>query len=139
MDIDVENLESCLKKKYSFKYKPEFSESFKTTIKDSQIIPLSAEVFKKLEWPIVFISSKTVEAKRQGDWKQLTEKITITKKSSGRIQVHSKSLKKIIFYYRINSKRTGLFISLFEKLKMEYEISEKLTALETEYEKRISM
>lgn len=138
MNIELEKLESTIKKKYSFKYKPEFSESFKTEIKESQIIPLTIEVFEKLEWPIVFTDKNSVEAKRKGDWNKLTEKITITKKASGRIEVHSKTIEGNFVDFGKNSKRTGLFIALFQKLATEYKESEKLSELETEFEKQNS-
>ncbi|WP_430413188.1 hypothetical protein [Kordia sp.] len=138
MNIELENLQSTIKRKYSFKYKPEFSESFKTDIKDNQIIPLTIEVFEKLEWPIVFRDNKSVEAKRKGDWNKLTEKITITKKASGRIEVHSKTIEGNFIDFGKNSKRTGLFIILFQKLAKEYQESGKLSELETEFEKENS-
>lgn len=138
MNIELENLQSTIKRKYSFKYKPEFSESFKTDIKESQIIPLTIEVFEKLEWPIVFTDKKSVEAKRKGDWNKLTEKITITKKPSGRIEVHSKTIEGNFIDFGKNSKRTGLFIALFQKLATEYKESGKLSELETEFEKENS-
>ncbi len=138
MNLELENLQSTVKTKYSFKYKPEFSESFKTDLKDNQIIPLIIEVFEKLEWSIVFNDKKSVEAKRKNDWNKLTEKITITKKSSGRIEVHSKTIEGNFVDFGKNSKRTGLFIALFQKLATEYQESGKLTELETEYEKQNS-
>ena len=138
MNIELENLQSTIKRKYSFKYKPEFSESFKTDIKESQIIPLAIEVFEKLEWPIVFTDKKSVEAKRKGDWNKLTEKVTITKKASGRIEVHSKTIEGNFIDFGKNSKRTGLFIALFQKLAIEYKESGKLVELETELEKQNS-
>jgi hypothetical protein len=138
MNLELENLQSTVKTKYSFKYKPEFSESFKTDLKDNQIIPLIIEVFEKLEWSIVFTDKKSVEAKRKNDWNKLTEKITITKKSSGRIEAHSKTIEGNFVDFGKNSKRTGLFIALFQKLATEYQESGKLTELETEYEKQNS-
>jgi hypothetical protein len=138
MNIELENLQSTIKRKYSFKYKPEFSESFKTDIKESQIIPLTIEVFEKLEWPIVFTDKNSVEAKRKGDWNKLTEKITITKKASGRIEVHSKTIEGNFIDFGKNSKRTGLFIALFQKLATEHKESGKLVELETEFEKQNS-
>jgi len=138
MDIELENLQSTIKRKYSFKYKPEFSESFKTDIKDSQIIPLIIEVFEKLDWPIVFSDKNSIEAKRKGDWNKLTEKITITKKASGRIEVHSKTIEGNFIDFGKNSKRTGLFIALFQKLESEYKVNGKLAELETEFEKQNS-
>ncbi|NAS32258.1 hypothetical protein GTQ40_14835 [Flavobacteriaceae bacterium R38] len=136
MNIEYENLQSTIKRKYSFKYKPEFSESFKTDIKDSQIIPLTIEVFEKLEWPIVFTDENSVEAKRKGDWNKLTEKITITRKASSRIEVHSKTIEGNFIDFGKNSLRTGLFIALFQKLAIEYKETGKLAELETEYEKQ---
>mgnify|MGYP005996591903 CR=1 FL=1 len=138
MNIELENLQSTIKTKYSFKYKPEFSESFKTDLKDNQIIPLIIEVFEKLEWSIVFTDKKSVEAKRKNDWNKLTEKITITKKASGRVEVHSKTIEGNFVDFGKNSKRTGLFIALFQKLATEYQESGKLTELETEFEKQNS-
>ncbi len=138
MNLELENLQSTIKRKYSFKYKPEFSESFKTDIEDNQIIPLTIEVFEKLEWLIVFRDNKSVEAKRKGDWNKLTEKITITKKASGRIEVHSKTIEGNFIDFGKNSKRTGLFIVLFQKLASEYQESGKLAELETEFEKENS-
>ena len=138
MKIEYENLRNAVKRKYSFKYKPEFSEIFKTEINDSQIIPLIIEVFEKLEWPIVFQNKKSVEAKCQGDFSKLVGKLTITKNNSGRIEVNSKSLEGNFFDFGKNSKRTGLFIALFQKLATEYQESGKLTELETEFEKQNS-
>ncbi|WP_430968301.1 hypothetical protein [Spongiimicrobium sp. 2-473A-2-J] len=138
MHIKYESLQTKIKRKHSFKYKPEFSESFKTDIPDGQIIPLAIEVFKKLEWPVVFINKKSVEAKRQGDYHKLTEKVTITKGSAGRIEVHSKSLESNFWDVGKNSKRTGLFIVLFQKLALTYKESGKLAELETEFEKQYS-
>ena len=138
MNIELENLQSTVKTKYSFKYKPEFSESFKTDLKDNQIIPLIIEVFEKLEWIVVFTDKKTVEAKRKNDWNKLTEKITITKKASGRIEVNSKTIEGNFIDFGKNSKRTGLFIALFKKLATEYKESGKLTKLESEFEKQNS-
>ena len=136
MNIEYENLQSTIKRKYSFKYKPEFSESFKTDIEDCQIIPLIIEVFEKLEWPIVYRDKKSVEAKRKGNWNKLTEKLTVTKKASGRIEVHSKTLEGNFIDFGKNSKRTGLFIALFQKLANEYKENGKLVELETELEKQ---
>ncbi|GAB5399224.1 MAG: hypothetical protein Aureis2KO_08090 [Aureisphaera sp.] len=138
MNIEYENLQSTIKRKYSLKYKPEFSESFKTDIEEGQMIPLIIEVFQKLEWPIVYRDKKSVEAKRIGDWNKFTEKITVTKKASGRIEVQSKTLEGNFFDFGKNSKRTGLFIALFQKLATEYKENGKLVALETELEKQDS-
>ena len=138
MSIQYENLQSTIKRKYSFKYKPEFSESFKTEIKDSQIIPLTIEVFEKLDWIIVYRDEKSVEAKRKGNWNKLTEKITVTKKTSGRIDVHSKTIEGNFIDFGKNSMRTGLFIALFKQLASEYQHSGKLNELETELEKENS-
>ncbi|WP_130286029.1 hypothetical protein [Aquimarina brevivitae] len=136
MNLELENLQSTIKRKYSFKYKPEFSESFKTDSKESQIIPLTIEVFEKLEWPIVYRDTNSVEAKRKGDWNKLTEKITVTKKAAGRIEVHSKSIEGNFIDFGKNSLRTGLFIALFKKLETEYKENGKLEVLETEFEKQ---
>lgn len=135
MKIEYENLQATVKRKYSFKYKPEFSESFKTEIKDSQIIPLTIEVFEKLEWPIVYRDKESVEAKRQGDWNKPTEKITVTKMANGRIEVHSKTIEGNFVDFGKNSKRTGLFVALFKSLASEYAPSGKLEELETQFEK----
>ena len=138
MEIEYENLRNKIERKHSFKYKPEFSESFKTEINENQIIPLIMEVFEKLEWPIVFQNKKSVEAKCQGDFSKLVGKLTITKSNSGRIEVNSKSLEGNFFDFGKNSKRTGLFIALFKKLVIEYKESGKLVELATEFEKQNS-
>jgi hypothetical protein len=138
MNIEYENLQSTIKRKYSFKYKPEFSESFTTEITDNQIIPLTIAVFEQLEWPIVFTNKYSVEAKRKNGWNKLTEKITIQKKASGRIEVHSKTIEGNFIDFGKNSKRTGLFIALFQKLAAEYGENGKLIALATAYEKQNS-
>ena len=138
MNIEYENLRNTIKRKHSFKYKPEFSESFKTEINENQIIPLTIEVFEKLEWPIVFHNKNSVEAKCQGDFSKLVGKLTITKNSSGRVEVNSKSLEGNFFDFGKNSKRTGLFIALFKKLATEYKESGKLVELESEFEKQNS-
>jgi hypothetical protein len=136
MNIEYENLRNTIKRKHSFKYKPDFTESFKTDIGDNQIIPLIIEVFEKLEWPIVFRDKKSVEAKCQGDFSKLVGKLTIKKINSNRIEVNSKSLEGNFFDFGKNSKRTGLFIVLFQKLATEYKENGKLAELETEFEKQ---
>ncbi len=138
MNIEYENLRNTVKRKHSFKYKPDFTESFKTDLKDNQIIPLIIEVFEKLEWPIVFRDNKSVEAKCQGDFSKLAGKLTVKKINSNRIDVNSKSLEGNFFDFGKNSKRTGLFIALFKKLATEYKESGKLTELESEFEKQNS-
>ena len=134
MNKELEDLQITLKSTYSYKYKPEYSESFKTEIKDNQIIPLIIEVCEKLEWIIVFSDKNSVEAKRQNNWNKLTEKITITKKASGRVEVHSKTIEGNFIDFGKNSLRTGLFIALFQKLESEYEANGKLVELGTKYE-----
>jgi hypothetical protein len=136
MNIEYENLRNTIKRKHSFKYRPEFSESFKTEINEKQIIPLIIEVFDKLEWPIVYQNEKSVEAKCQGNFSKLVGKLTIKKNNSGRIEVNSKSLEGVFFDFGKNSKRTGLFIALFKKLASEYKVNGKLVELETEYRKK---
>ncbi|WP_459212128.1 hypothetical protein [Aquimarina rhabdastrellae] len=138
MHIKYENLQSTIKRQYSFKYKPEFSESFKIEIAASQVIPLAKKVFEELEWPIVFISKNSIEAKRKGDVNKLTEKITVRQKASGRIEVHSKTLEGNFFDFGKNSLRTGLFITLFKKLAEEYKESDELGKLAEELEKNRS-
>lgn len=133
MDLELDNLQAKIKRKYSFKYKPEFTESFQTEIKENQIIPLTIEVFDKLDWPIVYTDINSVEAKRKGDWNKLTEKITITKKASGRIEVHSKTIEGNFIDFGKNSLRTGLFIAVFQKLATEYNANGKLVEIETEF------
>jgi hypothetical protein len=135
MKIEFENLQRSIKRKYSFKYRPEFSESFKTEIKDSQIIPLILEVFEQLEWPVVYRDDQSVEAKRRSDWNKLTEKVTVTKNAFGKIEVHSKSIEGNFIDFGKNSRRTGLFIAVFKKLAKEYDASGQLTELETEFHK----
>ncbi|AGC75373.1 hypothetical protein LX97_00074 [Nonlabens dokdonensis] len=135
MKIEFENLQRNIKRKYSFKFRPEFSESFKTEIKDSEIIPLILEVFEQLEWPVVYRDDQSVEAKRKGDWNKLTEKITVTKNAFGKIEVYSKSIEGNFIDFGKNSKRTGLFIAVFKKLAIEYQSSGQLTELQTEFEK----
>ncbi|MFD2824454.1 hypothetical protein ACFS5M_12300 [Lacinutrix iliipiscaria] len=135
MKIEYENLRNTIKRKHSFKYKPEFTESFKIDIEDNQVIPLIIEVFEKLEWPIVYRDKKSVEAKCQGDFSKLVGKLTIKQINSNRIEVNSKSLEGNFFDFGKNSRRTGLFIALFQKLATEYKISGKLSELVTEYEK----
>ena len=136
MKIELENLQSEIKRKHVFKYKPEFSESFITDITDKQIIPLTLEVFEQLEWPVVYSDKVCVEAKRKGSYNKLTEKITVKKISANRIEVHSKTIEGHFWDTGKNSKRTGLFIALFNKLALEYKENGKLVNLETEYEKQ---
>lgn len=135
MNKELEDLQYLVKRRFSFGINPQFSENFKTNIKDTQIIPLIQEVFKILDWPIVYTDNKSVEAKRKNQWNKLTAKITVTKKSSGRIEVHSKSLEGHLTDFGKNSKRTGLFIALFKKLEKEYSANGKLNELEEEFNK----
>lgn len=135
MSLPIENLSSAVRKKYIFKYKPEFSESFKIDIKEEQVTPLILEVCEQLGWVIVFRDDKSVEAKRSNDWNKFTEKITITKKASDRIEVQSKTIDGNFFDFGRNSMRTGLFIAAFQHLALEYQTSGRLDELEIEFER----
>ncbi|WCO03629.1 hypothetical protein [Psychroserpens ponticola] len=136
MDIEYENLRNTIKRKHSFKYIPEYSESFKTGINETQIIPLIIEVLEKLEWSIVYHDEKSVEAKCKGDFSKLVGKLTINKINSNRIEINSKSLEGGFWDFGKNSKRTGLFIALFKKLEQDYQANGKLVELENEYRKQ---
>jgi len=138
MDINLYELKANIKRKYSFKYKPEYSEFFETDISNNQIIPLVIEVFDKFEWTIVYRDEKSVEAKRKGDFNKLTEKIIVTISSSGKVKVNSKSINANFIDFGNNSIRTGLFVAVFKKLEKEYIDNGKLKELETEYKKEIS-
>lgn len=138
MDRELENLEYAVKRKFSFRFKPQFTETFKTNISDGQIIPIAQEVFEKLDWPIVYLDKRSIEAKRKNSWGKLTAKITITKKGGGKIEVHSKSLEGHFTDLGKNSKRTGLFIAVFEKLRQEYEANDQLDQLEEEFNKQFN-
>lgn len=135
MNKELEELQHTVKRRYSLRINPYFSESFKTNIKDGQVIPLIQEVFRVLDWPIVYTDDKSVEAKRKNQWNKLTAKLTVTKKANGRIEVHSKSLEGHLTDLGKNSKRTGLVIALFKKLEKEYGTNGKLIALEDEFNK----
>jgi len=138
MNIDIDKIQLDIKKKFIYKYKPEFSESFVTKIKDTQIIPLGIKVFEKLEWNIVYVSQNSIEAKRKNTWGKFTEKITITKKATGRIEVHSKTLEGNFIDFGRNSMRTGVFITVFKKLAEAYEKSGELSEIQAAYEKELS-
>lgn len=135
MNQELEDLQYTVKRRFSFGINPQYSESFKTKIADGQIIPLIQEVFRILDWPVVYTDKHSVEAKRKNQWDKLTAKLTITKKNGGRIEVHSKSLEGHLTDLGKNSKRTGLFIALFKKLETEYEADGKLAQLEEEFNK----
>ena len=136
MNQELEELQFSVKRKFSFRINPQYSESFKTKIPDGQILPLIQEVFRILDWPIVYTDKHSVEAKRKNQWNKLTAKLTITKKAGGRIVVLSKSLEGHLTDLGKNSKRTGLFIALFKKLETEYEANGKLIELEEEFNKK---
>lgn len=136
MNKELEDLQHTIKRKYSFRINPQYAESFRTNIKNGQIIPLIQEVFRVLDWPIVYTDHNTVEAKRKNQWKKSTAKLTVTKKTSGRIEVHSKSLEGHLTDLGKNSKRTGLFIALFKKLEKDYSTNGKLIELEDEFNKK---
>lgn len=127
-----------LKRKHSFKYKPEFTETFKTDILDGQIIPLAIETFERLKWVVVYKDNKSVEAKRKDDFGNMTEKITVTKLNSGHIKLQSKSLKRNMWDFGVNSLRTGNYRLLFQKLATDYKASGKLAELEKDYIKETS-
>lgn len=136
MKTEYEDLERKVIRKHSFKFNPKYSESFKTEIDDNQIIPLIIEVFNKLEWQIVYQDKKIIEAKTKNNFDKLVGKITIEKKSSGRIEICSKSLEGNFWDVGKNSKRTGLFILLFNQVATEYKENGKLTELQKQYDKK---
>jgi uncharacterized membrane protein YphA (DoxX/SURF4 family) len=136
MNKELEDLQHSVKRRFSNRINPQYSESFKPTIEEGQIIPLIQEVFRLLDWPIVYTDDKSVEAKRKNQWNKLTAKVTVTRKPSGRIEVHSKSLEGHLTDLGKNSKRTGLFIALFKKLEKEYSANDKIKELEDEFKKR---
>lgn len=136
--LQLEKLKSSIKRKVIFKYKPEFSASFKTHIKESQMIPLCLEVCQLLEWDIVYQNDDTIEAKRPRQYGKDTEKVIIKASKHNKVYLKSKSLEQKCIDFGNNSKRVRLFIALFQRLEKEYQISGKLEELETTYSRRLN-
>lgn len=107
---------------------PTYTEEFKADIKSESIIPLSQKVFEDLEWEVVFVDNKSIEAKRPAPFNRFSEKITVTTEGS-RIKVKSISLGNEIWDFGRNSKRVKLFIYAFQKTLEEFS-AESLKNLE---------
>jgi len=136
---ELEELKSSIKRNVIFKYKPVFSDSFTTNIKQSQIVPFVIEVCNILQWQVIFHDENIVEVKRRrSSYGKDTEKITIRKSNHAKIYVKSSSLEQKFTDFGSNSMQVGIFSALFKKLEKEYQSNNKLEELEIAYNKSVN-
>ncbi|WP_339699090.1 hypothetical protein [uncultured Roseivirga sp.] len=104
----------------SFRFRPIFTETF-TSSSDNDLIQQTAmAVFKRLEWALVYIDSKHLEARRANDAnKPWTEKIMVSITNTGQVRVESTSLKDTFFDRGLNSKCVKLFIHVYKEIETE--------------------
>lgn len=136
--LELEEIKSSIKRKVIFKYKPDFSTSFKTNIKESQVIPLCFEVCRLLKWGIIEENENIIVAIKHRKFGNSSEQISIKTSNHNKIYLNSISLKQRFVDFGNNSQRVQMFMTLFQKLEKEYQYSGKLEELETIYNKRNS-
>ena len=137
MEESYKAYEKNIEKKHSFGWTPKFEEEFRTNLNEIVFKPIVEKTLEKLDWDIVFVEDKYIEAKRKensfgiGNW---TESITISY-SHGKINVKSESLGNEIWDNGRNSKRVKLFIHAFKETEKSFD-KESLEKLEIEVERK---
>ena len=123
--------EKTIDKRSSFAFTPKYRESFKTNTRPNLIYAIAIKAFERLEWDVVFSDKNTVEAKRRNDFNSWSEKITVSIKPTGDVEVKSSSLGNEMWDMGRNSKRVKLFIHVYQEIKSGYD-EEKLDDLAEE-------
>ncbi|WP_026955671.1 hypothetical protein [Algoriphagus vanfongensis] len=133
MTEELKKYESTIKKKHSFNWTPKFEEEFRTELNKKVFVPIVIKTFEKLGWDLVFQDETSAEAKRKGDWKSWTEKISVAYEY-GKVKVKSVSLGNEMWDNGRNSKRVRLFKYAFQQTEKELD-KEALAELEKEVER----
>ena len=103
-----------------FGLKPSFHEIFSAQQNNDLIQQTAMAVFKRLEWALVYIDSKHLEARRASDAdKPWTEKIMVSIIAPGQIRIESTSIKDSFFDRGLNSKCVKLFIHVYREIEAE--------------------
>ncbi len=125
------DFERTIDKSSSFAFTPKYRESFKTNTRLNLIYAIAIKAFERLEWDVVFSDKNKVEAKRRNDFNSWSEKITVSIKPTGDVEVKSSSLGNEMWDMGRNSKRVKLFIHVYQEIELEYD-EEKLDGLAAE-------
>src|SRR5690606_7861444 len=120
MTPELKLYEKSLKRSHSFGWTPKHEEVIKTSLNKKVFVPIVIKVFEKLCWDVVHQDELSAEAKRSGDWKRWTEKITVSYEY-GNVRIKSVSLDNGMWDAGRNSKRVRLFIHAFQEMEKEYD------------------
>jgi F0F1-type ATP synthase assembly protein I len=122
--------------KYSFSSNPKAELSFMPDVRKDYIKTLIIKVFEDLEYDVLYYDEGQVEAKRRDeDFKNWTNKITVIINSNSELSVKSISLGNYTMNKRIDSKIVQLFKHVFEKLSANYS-DEELGELKDNIERK---
>lgn len=135
MEDKYKQYEKTIKKKHSFAWTPKYVSEFSTKLSAKEFIAIAEKTFKDLDWDIIYLDDKSIEAKRNEKsfgTKRWTEGITATFEY-GKINVKSVTLGNEMWDVGRNSKRVQLFIYAFQETEKSFD-KEKLQDLVKENE-----
>lgn len=125
MKENFKTYEKTIEKKHSFSLlSPNYKEEFKTSLSQVVFVPMVEEVMKQLDWKIVYIDEKTVQANREKQDLFGVDKIIakiIVEYNHGKILVKSESVGNEIWDNGKNSKNVKLFIHAFKEIEKTFD------------------
>lgn len=125
------------KKTVSYKGVPEFKTERETKLPAKLARQIVRRAILALQWDIVFLDDKQLEAKRVNTWGNESEMVTVSVHGNT-IQVSSKSIKYNLCDFGSNSKAVGEFLTAFELLEASFdekEAEEEVRQIEEQEEK----
>lgn len=131
MDVDLKEQENKIKKKWRFGWTLRYKEEFETNLDARVFLYLSNQAIEKLDWVVVYADENSIEAKRMDRWHTVTEKITVTYGTRGKVTVTSQSMNGHFLDFGFNSKRARMFILVVQHLISSCD-KEKIKELEKE-------
>lgn len=137
MTPELKELEKQIPKKHKFGFTPKYKSEFQTQLSEKASFAITNQVFKILEWDVIYVDEHSIEAKRKAnssEMAQYTESIIVSY-NSGVVTVKSESLRNGIWDNGRNSRRVNLFIHVFQDTEKKY-TREELEQLEKEEESR---
>lgn len=137
MTPELKKLEKQIPKKHKFGFTLKYQSEFQTELSERASFAVTNQVFKMLEWDVIYVDEHSIEAKRKAnssEMAQYTESIIVSY-NSGVVTVKSESLRNGIWDNGRNSRRVNLFIHVFQDTVKNYN-RKGLEQLEREEESR---
>lgn len=135
MEKKYEEYWASIAKKHVFGFTPKYTERIEVAIKPKLICAISENVFKELDWKIIYMDDNEVKGYVLDDLDAVAYKIDITVDLQGKVSIKSYSEKSEFWDKGRNSKNVKLFVHVFNEKIKEYD-ERKLNELEEEMRRR---